>query len=213
MANPDIASDVRGDGPGGGVRAPGTVGVRRRRWWQSARRRARGQSRDHGGGGFRLFEAESDRDIGKFARKFQAKAPECYPPCFGDDPANLAAHYDHGGGGFRLFEAESDRFNLPTGSGVWRPLISAVTGHHGTPPEPRINESLTTLRSDFGRVGIEAAHEFIHQAHGLFAPPQDLPALEDVYLAEQRLVDLRLGKSHTVPLDDVMARDGVDDRA
>ena len=117
-------------------------------------------------------------DIGKFARKFQAKAPEWYPACFGDDPANLAAHYDHGGGGFRLFEAESDRFNLPAGSSVMRPLISAVTGHHGTPPEPRINESLTTLRSDFGRVGIEAAHEFIHQAHGLFAPPQDLPALD-----------------------------------
>ena len=117
-------------------------------------------------------------DIGKFARKFQAKAPEWYPTCFGDDPANLAAHYDHGGGGFRLFEAESDRFNLPAGSGVWRPLISAVTGHHGTPPEPRINESLTTLRSDFGRVGIEAAHQFIQQAHGLFAPPEDLPALD-----------------------------------
>ena len=40
-----------------------------------------------------------------------------------------------------------------------------------------------------------------------------LDDLEDVYLAEQRLVDLRLGQSHTVPLDDVMARDGVDDRA
>ena len=42
---------------------------------------------------------------------------------------------------------------------------------------------------------------------------EHLDDLEDVYLAEQRLVDLRLGKSHTVPLEDVMARDGVDDRA
>ena len=40
-----------------------------------------------------------------------------------------------------------------------------------------------------------------------------LDDLENVYLAEQRLVDLRLGKSHTVPLEDVIARDGVDDRA
>ena len=40
-----------------------------------------------------------------------------------------------------------------------------------------------------------------------------LDDLEDLYLAEQRLVDLRLGKSHAVPLEDVMARDGVDNRA
>ena len=47
----------------------------------------------------------------------------------------------------------------------------------------------------------------------LAAIREHLGDLEDVYLAEQRLVDLRLGKSHTVPLEDVMARDGVDDRA
>ena len=47
----------------------------------------------------------------------------------------------------------------------------------------------------------------------LAAIREHLDDLEDVYLAEQRLVDLRLGKSHTVTLEDVMARDGVDDRA
>ena len=47
----------------------------------------------------------------------------------------------------------------------------------------------------------------------LAAIREHLDDLEDVYLAEQRLVDLRLGKSHAVPLEDVMARDGVDDRA
>ena len=45
----------------------------------------------------------------------------------------------------------------------------------------------------------------------LAAIREHLDNLEDVYLAEQRLVDLRLGKSHTVPLEDVMARDGKDD--
>ena len=40
-----------------------------------------------------------------------------------------------------------------------------------------------------------------------------MQSIEDVYLAEQRLVDIRLGKSHALPLEDVMARDGVDDRA
>ena len=35
--------------------------------------------------------------------------------------------------------------------------------------------------------------------------------LEDVYLAEQRLADLRAGRSDTVPLDDLMKRYGLDD--
>ena len=119
-------------------------------------------------------------DIGKFAKKFQAKAPIHYPDCFDDDPAQLAARYDHGAGGLRLFDACPHRFNLPhrTRGSVWRPLISAVTGHHGTPPEGALDGSLLTLRSDFGRAGIEAAHEFIRRAHALFAPPQDTPALD-----------------------------------
>lgn len=35
--------------------------------------------------------------------------------------------------------------------------------------------------------------------------------LEDLYLAEQRLVDLRSGKTKAVPLEDVMKRYGLDD--
>lgn len=38
-----------------------------------------------------------------------------------------------------------------------------------------------------------------------------LDDLEDVYLAEQRLVELRAGKRDAVPLDDVMKRYGVED--
>ena len=120
-------------------------------------------------------------DIGKFARKFQAKAPHVYPDCFGDDPAGVAAHYDHGAGGLRLFDVDTEAFRLPRGtrSRIWRPLISAVTGHHGAPPEPRGRERMITLRGvDFGSAGIDAAHEFIRQAHGLLAPPQDVPALD-----------------------------------
>ena len=47
----------------------------------------------------------------------------------------------------------------------------------------------------------------------LAAIREHLDDLEDVYLAEQRLIDLRLGKSNAVPLEDVMKRYGVDDRA
>ncbi len=35
--------------------------------------------------------------------------------------------------------------------------------------------------------------------------------LEDLYLAEQRLLDLRAGKSDTVSLDELMKRYGLDD--
>ena len=42
---------------------------------------------------------------------------------------------------------------------------------------------------------------------------EHLDDLEDLYLAEQRLIDIRAGKSQTVPLEDVMQRYGVEDRA
>ena len=119
-------------------------------------------------------------DVGKFAKKFQAKVPSLYPDCFGDDPAGLSAHYDHGAGGLRLFDADPVRFNLP-GAGsarTWRPLISAVTGHHGTPPEPGLDRGLAGLRSDFGKAGITAAYEFIQQVRALFDISQDLPVLD-----------------------------------
>lgn len=119
-------------------------------------------------------------DIGKFAKKFQAKAPDLYPDCFGDDPASFPHRYDHGAGGMRLFDAGPSAFSLPSGVGarVWRPLISAVTGHHGEPPHAQLGENLITLRSDFGRVGIEAAHRFILQVRELFPLPPQLPALQ-----------------------------------
>ena len=120
-------------------------------------------------------------DIGKFAKKFQAKARSFYPKCFGDDPATVATHYDHGAGGLRLFSQDAAAFKLPanTRDRTWRPLVSAVTGHHGAPPEFQHPESLVVLRGrDFGAAGIEAAHEFIRQAHTLLALPRKLPALD-----------------------------------
>ncbi len=119
-------------------------------------------------------------DIGKFAKKFQAKVPNLYPPCFEDDPERMATRFDHGAGGMRLFDADPDHFRLPTVARrrAWPPLISAVTGHHGAPPERRGGETLSSLRSDFGRAGIDAAHEFIQQAHQLLAPPKEVRELE-----------------------------------
>jgi RHH-type rel operon transcriptional repressor/antitoxin RelB len=40
---------------------------------------------------------------------------------------------------------------------------------------------------------------------------EHLDNLEDIYLAEQRLTDLRAGRSDTAPLADVMKRHGLGD--
>jgi CRISPR-associated endonuclease/helicase Cas3 len=124
-------------------------------------------------------------DIGKFAKKFQAKESALYPACFDDDPSRVPAGYDHGAGGLRLFDADDGGLHLPSGSNrrMWRPLVSAVVGHHGAPPQPVFNESLTALRSDFGKSGIEASKAFIQQVRDLFALPQTLPRLERVQRA------------------------------
>ena len=41
---------------------------------------------------------------------------------------------------------------LPDGTRhrAWRPLVSAVTGHHGAPPDTCGRDSIATLRPDFG---------------------------------------------------------------
>ena len=119
-------------------------------------------------------------DIGKFAKKFQAKAPTLYRNCFSDDPSRVPDRYDHGAGGLRLFDADDGLFHLPSGPShrVWRLLVSAVVGHHGAPPQPVIGENRVTLRPDFGKAGVEAADMFVKQTRDLLALPQALPPLE-----------------------------------
>ncbi len=40
---------------------------------------------------------------------------------------------------------------------------------------------------------------------------EHLDDLEDIYLAEQRLIDIRSGKTQAIPLEDVMKRYGLED--
>ena len=40
---------------------------------------------------------------------------------------------------------------------------------------------------------------------------EHLDDLEDLYLAEQRLIDIQAGKSQTVPLEEAMRRYGLED--
>ena len=40
---------------------------------------------------------------------------------------------------------------------------------------------------------------------------EHLDDLEDLYLAEQRLIDIRAGRTQTIPIEDVMRRYGMED--
>ena len=102
-------------------------------------------------------------DLGKFAFRFQAKVPELLPECFGGRP-DPAPDYDHGAGGLLLYDHHPDAFGLARReAGVWRPLVSAVTGHHGAPPQTT-TEGRPALRRAFGDRGIDAACAFVGAA-------------------------------------------------
>lgn len=65
-----------------------------------------------------------------------------------------------------------------------------------------IEERLEALAKATGRTKTFYAREAILE---------HLSDLEDVYLAEQRLVDIQSGKTETLPLEEVMRRYGMED--
>lgn len=67
---------------------------------------------------------------------------------------------------------------------------------------PEVEARLDALAKATGHTKAHLAREAI-VAH--------LDALEDLYLAEQRLIDIRAGKASTVPLGQVMKRFGMED--
>lgn len=64
-----------------------------------------------------------------------------------------------------------------------------------------IEERLAALAKATGRTKTYYAREAIEE---------HLDDLEDIYLAEQRLIDIRAGRSETISLEDAMTRHGVD---
>ena len=118
-------------------------------------------------------------DIGKFAARFQAKATERFPSCLGADASAFSSRFDHGLGGLRLFREYSDIFGAKDRRQArhWLPIVSAVAGHHGSPPDPTATGA--TLRADFGPAGIAAAYAFAKHVRVLFDPPDPLPAVDD----------------------------------
>ena len=104
-------------------------------------------------------------DIGKFAKRFQSKAPDRLPSCFGERDERS---YDHGAGGMLLFDHDPELFGLRSDRPKrWRPLVSAVTGHHGAPPSAESPD----IRPLFGKAGIEAARLFAADMRTLFSLP------------------------------------------
>ena len=120
-------------------------------------------------------------DIGKFAGRFQAKAPEPgrFPSCFGIDATALSSRFDHGLGGLRLFTKYPDIFGTLDRRQArrWQLIVSAVAGHHGLPPDLTVAQG--TLKADFLPSGIEAACAFARRARILLEPPDPLPVVDD----------------------------------
>lgn len=67
---------------------------------------------------------------------------------------------------------------------------------------PEIEKRLAALAAATGRTKTFYAREAILE---------HLDDLEDIYLAEKRLTDIRAGKRKTIPLKDVMAEHGLED--
>lgn len=67
---------------------------------------------------------------------------------------------------------------------------------------PEVEARLEALAKATGRTKTYYAREAILE---------HLDDLEDAYLAEQRLIDIRAGKTKTVPLENVMKRYGMED--
>jgi RHH-type rel operon transcriptional repressor/antitoxin RelB len=66
---------------------------------------------------------------------------------------------------------------------------------------PEVEARLDALAKATGRTKTFYAREAILE---------HLDDLEDLYLAEQRLIDIRAGKTQTVPLEEVMKRYGME---
>ena len=123
-------------------------------------------------------------DVGKFAKRFQAKAPQWFPSIFTDSPDALATQFDHGTGGLRLFEAEPATFHAPPDIRALRLLACAVFGHHGSPPS---TQGGAPLIGDFGKPGLAAARLFVGEICDLFGLAGGWPHL-DLELRATRVV-------------------------
>ncbi len=114
-------------------------------------------------------------DIGKLSRSFQALAPEHWPPALGPfrRPPQAPRHDTLG------WMILTSRLRADIGACFpgWAdrqldPLLRAVTGHHGRPPDERAGGLLPEV---FCPLCEQAARDLIHDLRALLAPPQIAP--------------------------------------
>lgn len=117
-------------------------------------------------------------DIGKFTRTFQAKVEALWPVALG--PYEQIAGPRHDSAGFAMLceplaEAIGPLFANWDGLGERWPLLRAVAGHHGRPPEA-IQGGLRPRIAC--RICLDAARRFVELALAAIAPAP-LPILDD----------------------------------
>lgn len=119
-------------------------------------------------------------DIGKFTRTFQAKIPELWPSSLGPYiPPPVGYPHDAAGYAMLLTEPLSSRLELLFAN--WRhvaqrrPLLRAITGHHGRPP-PEPQKPLPT--SVACSACFSAAIDCIETLMRVLEPPP-LPRMDD----------------------------------
>ncbi len=105
-------------------------------------------------------------DLGKFADAFQNLAPSVRQALQGNTPSTKAHVLRHDSLGFLLWQNVLDE--LPIDGDLAEtliPLVMAVTGHHGHPPEP-VND--LHLKTHFLKSDLTAAKDFIRAVFALF---------------------------------------------
>jgi CRISPR-associated endonuclease/helicase Cas3 len=121
-------------------------------------------------------------DVGKFTRTFQAKVEALWPTALG--PYERIAGPSHDAAGFAMLcgplaEAIGPLFPGWDGLGERWPLLRAVAGHHGRPPETLDGPLRPRVAC---RVCLTAACRFVEAALTVIAPPP-LPVLDDRAIA------------------------------
>lgn len=119
-------------------------------------------------------------DVGKFAENFQMKAPHVVTSRFGGELAKLNGTMSHDDVGALFFAwAFEDRPKPERMRGwdddVWTTLLTAVVGHHGTPPMPAPRGRTAAhrrLRSAMSERGREDAWPFLEWCANRFLPSE-----------------------------------------
>ena len=134
-------------------------------------------------------------DVGKFAKSFQAKSPPCFPRDVfpGVSPESVNTSFDHGSAGHDFLASRWAAFCGEGDFHIWRPLLAAVAGHHGSPPNEMKPFNAFALKKGFGQPGLDHAERFVRSLFDLFRIrdfPAPLPAEEAVGRASYVLAGL-----------------------